>query len=186
MFGRAHPRSRGENACIAVKCGGWFGSSPLTRGKRSELLQARRGGRLIPAHAGKTSRGIERRLRNRAHPRSRGENERPRSLTRTGPGSSPLTRGKRRDTARGCARAGLIPAHAGKTRSTRTDPPGMRAHPRSRGENVFGELEANRLGGSSPLTRGKPNRQRVPSSLRRLIPAHAGKTGAFAHFLRAL
>ena len=54
MFGRAHPRSRGENACIAVKCGGWFGSSPLTRGKRSELLQARRGGRLIPAHAGKT------------------------------------------------------------------------------------------------------------------------------------
>ena len=74
MFGRAHPRSRGENACIAVKCGGWFGSSPLTRGKRSELLQARRGGRLIPAHAGKTWFALDSTLIPSAHPRSRGEN----------------------------------------------------------------------------------------------------------------
>ena len=31
---RAHPRSRGENACAAVREGGCAGSSPLTRGKR--------------------------------------------------------------------------------------------------------------------------------------------------------
>ena len=38
------------------------------------------------------------------------------------------------------------------------------------------------FGGSSPLTRGKPQQLIGYGQLRRLIPAHAGKTGA----LRAL
>ena len=51
---RAHPRSRGENSERTEYLKRGSGSSPLTRGKPSELFLggARHG--LIPAHAGKT------------------------------------------------------------------------------------------------------------------------------------
>ena len=91
-------------------------------------------------------------------------------------GSSPLMRGKlappphpERDTR-------LIPAHAGKTLSSRLLRFLARAHPRSRGENLDGAAEVTPFTGSSPLTRGK----RVgflPGYLAAgLIPAHTGKT----------
>ena len=54
------------------------------------------------------------------------------------------------------------------------------AHPRSRGEN---DMVGHLIGigkGSSPLTRGKLARRGHRRRLRRLIPAHAGKTGRFA------
>ena len=155
MFGRAHPRSRGENACIAVKCGGWFGSSPLTRGKRSELLQARRGGRLIPAHAGKTEvRSVDEETRS-AHPRSRGENASSSIPIRSAYGSSPLTRGKQARALRMSETLRLIPAHAGKTFATLPKMEPISAHPRSRGENGPLPAQGMTLEGSSPLTRGK-------------------------------
>ena len=50
--------------------------------------------RLIPAHAGKTSRAAISAFPIRAHPRSRGENALVLSGTGAGDGSSPLTRGK--------------------------------------------------------------------------------------------
>ena len=54
---KAHPRSRGENFGNKANDESADGSSPLTRGKR-ELHAPRRDRRgLIPAHAGKTSRG---------------------------------------------------------------------------------------------------------------------------------
>ena len=94
----------------------------------------------------------------------------------TAGGSSPLTRGKpscahhARDTQR------LIPAHAGKT----LVPAGRMviggAHPRSRGENDDGLTIRCPRGGSSPLTRGKPNAGVALGAAVRLIPAHAGKT----------
>ena len=72
---KAHPRSRGENLIGAVRTFVVTGSSPLTRGKRrfDQIDQPR--GRLIPAHAGKTSlRAILTHIE-AAHPRSRGENQ---------------------------------------------------------------------------------------------------------------
>ena len=95
-------------------------------------------------------------------------------------GSSPLTRGKRSyDTAHeGWGR--LIPAHAGKTFSSRSTFSVNRAHPRSRGENLAAYRACVGRAGSSPLTRGKRRRTCRLSSPCRLIPAHAGKTdGAF-------
>ena len=172
----AHPRSRGENTIPIRQHVSSHGSSPLTRGKRSEDEAGTHTTRLIPAHAGKTA-GPTRTPRTvSAHPRSRGENLGVVSGTPGGYGSSPLTRGKRLSAVWAVRLAGLIPAHAGKTpaaTSTRLLPA---AHPRSRGENV-GPLTSQRPHpGSSPLTRGKRHRQRnrVPSD--RLIPAHAGKT----------
>ena len=51
----AHPRSRGENSGARSGLIRANGSSPLTRGKRGELLYVGHGAGLIPAHAGKTA-----------------------------------------------------------------------------------------------------------------------------------
>ena len=115
----AHPRSRGENL-VALRSGMTLrGSSPLTRGKRrlDQVDQPR--WRLIPAHAGKTSSTPEMRYERTAHPRSRGENASVREHPILLRGSSPLTRGKLHQAEAGLSGVRLIPAHAGKTASTR-------------------------------------------------------------------
>ena len=71
---QAHPRSRGENAPHAHPAAPSTGSSPLTRGKRTDSCPSGRTPWLIPAHAGKTFRGTLKLHCDRAHPRSRGEN----------------------------------------------------------------------------------------------------------------
>ena len=93
---RAHPRSRGENGKSKLTIANELGSSPLTRGKRTqdEAPPTRSG--LIPAHAGKTWWLEPIRCVCRAHPRSRGENHRIKSVA--------------------ASVTWLIPAHAGKTR----------------------------------------------------------------------
>ena len=185
MLGRAHPRSRGEN-CGPRAC--WVrvrGSSPLTRGKlvgRVSLFERRR---LIPAHAGKTRRRSVRCGRFRAHPRSRGENERHVVAQLVHNGSSPLTRGKLVVHRRARFRLRLIPAHAGKTVGRTNIHRASRAHPRSRGENGLflfpGFVFCFVLLGSSPLTRGKHRGEWTPGYGVRLIPAHAGKTQPTRH-----
>ena len=58
----AHPRSRGENCCMARLMFSAPGSSPLTRGKLLERFWNAMLRGLIPAHAGKTAKnGIRRR-----------------------------------------------------------------------------------------------------------------------------
>ena len=92
------------------------------------------------------------------------------------PGSSPLTRGKRRPAPPARRRRGLIPTHAGKTDSTSSCRTYRRAHPRSRGENKQLLVAAASQRGSSPLTRGKRYLTTIKPTLANLIPAHAGKT----------
>ena len=111
---------------------------------------------LIPAHAGKTQVGGLEGL--------------------PVPGSSPLTRGKRRSGAGFPVPPGLIPAHAGKTRGTGASRRGAGAHPRSRGENLAEQGWDVPALGSSPLTRGKLAIRRGREVQGGLIPAHAGKT----------
>ena len=91
-------------------------------------------------------------------------------------GSSPLTRGKRLETDAQLIKLGLILAHAGKTRTRRPLASANPAHPRSRGENAAHPDEVMNALGSSPLTRGKPNRHHLRARRPGLIPAHAGKT----------
>ena len=132
--------------------------------------------RLIPAHAGKTAVAPRAPPARPAHPRSRGENGKSKLTIANELGSSPLTRGKP-SAAPGAGRsAGLIPAHAGKTREVCHIQDTGGAHPRSRGENV-GLLKGDQIQtGSSPLTRGKRLQQVNVSEANGLIPAHAGKT----------
>ena len=172
----AHPRSRGENQDSSHVTMSRWGSSPLTRGKHRDPRLVRVGGRLIPAHAGKTVCDRPREHNGPAHPRSRGENcpsSRARSTLR---GSSPLTRGKHDGPHRSIRRIRLIPAHAGKTPDADTPPPDATAHPRSRGENSGRPCRLRAIAGSSPLTRGKPTSPGTTPPPPRLIPAHAGKT----------
>ena len=153
--GRSHPRSRGENTA---------GDQPLRpRG-------------LIPAHAGKTTRGRGQSRSGSAHPRSRGENFGPSFEGCSRTGSSPLTRGKRSGQWPGLSAPRLIPAHAGKTWRRQACWRPVPAHPRSRGENLRAQDRPAYHRGSSPLTRGKPTEVSRQLSPARLIPAHAGKT----------
>ena len=91
-------------------------------------------------------------------------------------GSSPLTRGKQFGGHEGLRRAGLIPAHAGKTQDDAASVGESGAHPRSRGENDGSVSMSIEPSGSSPLTRGKPKLTAEDRQAARLIPAHAGKT----------
>ena len=91
-------------------------------------------------------------------------------------GSSPLTRGKPPAAGHVVRRGGLIPAHAGKTSVHRRCARQRWAHPRSRGENVIGQLLSAVGEGSSPLTRGKQDDCGRGGLSVGLIPAHAGKT----------
>ena len=153
-----------------------LGSSPLTRGKRPGSSRVRPSSGLIPAHAGKTSRSLRLACRLSAHPRSRGENCRAKTVAGGFRGSSPLTRGKRLRVLDAEGEFGLIPAHAGKTTTCPAARPAGRAHPRSRGENGIPGFCSTWIVGSSPLTRGKPPERATHKPPPRLIPAHAGKT----------
>ena len=152
------------------------GSSPLTRGKPVRVGHAYWWSGLIPAHAGKTSSLTDRQTPRPAHPRSRGENRAAAEQAVRAVGSSPLTRGKPSRRRTGRPRGGLIPAHAGKTGGRHDGRSTQQAHPRSRGENVVYCLPSSAVAGSSPLTRGKLVSGSSRPSVRRLIPAHAGKT----------
>ena len=160
----AHPRSRGENVRTHARASWLLGSSPLTRGKLLALSPNENGDRLIPAHAGKTFRGGGQSDSSAAHPRSRGENGQGGDYGCGHGGSSPLTRGKPNDVDGLHVGPGLIPAHAGKTPTSKTTTHRPWAHPRSRGENANQDGATFLNQGSSPITRGKPRRwlQSVP------------------------
>ena len=93
-------------------------------------------------------------------------------------GSSPLTRGKPPRWGLHYMPGGLIPAHAGKTTGQAQIAGPMRAHPRSRGENLWRSHASLIIIGSSPLTRGKLTAVIGVLSQFGLIPAHAGKTAS--------
>ena len=182
---RAHPRSRGENMVSDGKVSLEDGSSPLTRGKRPRKRPGKRPSGLIPAHAGKTAIEEFDLPYEPAHPRSRGENASSIPRAREMPGSSPLTRGKRRSGTPTGRTARLIPAHAGKTFGGSLSSLPMTAHPRSRGENTRRADPGTTFIGSSPLTRGKHYTSSVGQVRVRLIPAHAGKTLAIRYGVQA-
>ena len=69
---RDHPRSRGV---YVVRRGSWgetFGSSPLARGLREQIVVSRLHGGIIPARAGFTPRTRKEHNEHTDHPRSRG------------------------------------------------------------------------------------------------------------------
>ena len=176
---RAHPRACGENAQDVPNRLATAGSSPRMRGKHITPEPVKRGTGLIPAHAGKTARRRSGSRAWAAHPRACGENLRMRGLPFVDWGSSPRMRGK--PHKRGLCHLGcrLIPAHAGKTRWSRSDLSTPWAHPRACGENADLLTQYLPNAGSSPRMRGKRPLWRSGTLSTGLIPAHAGKTPSF-------
>ena len=155
---------------------GGRGSSPLSRGILAVPAGPTWGPGIIPALAGNTSAPVAAPRAARDHPRSRGEYW-PLAVGPLGrQGSSPLSRGIR-DRARVTTQLSrIIPALAGNTRPPAPLGGMVRDHPRSRGEYAAPRASSAHAMGSSPLSRGIPQRLRRRRHHRRIIPALAGNT----------
>ena len=135
------------------------GSSPHTRGLLAEALRSWLAPRIIPAHAGFTPSAAWSPQAAPDHPRTRGVYG-PMRARRVGScGSSPHTRGLRRDGRAMHTGGRIIPAHAGFTSACHGRSRSASDHPRTRG--VYGPMRARRVGpcGSSPHTRGLRRRR---------------------------
>ena len=173
-----HPRACGANSFTPAFNWPSTGSSPRMRGKLICRFCRRCRMRIIPAHAGQTTRTTSCPARYPDHPRACGAN-----LGKIGSlfgsfGSSPRMRGKRRP--RPCPRTPvrIIPAHAGQTPQSMLRPATQPDHPRACGANQSGRVGFGRAGGSSPRMRGKPTACRRSAARMRIIPAHAGQTAS--------
>ena len=151
-----HPRIRGEHDCSIYFTNFPTGSSPHTRGALSRAWPRRRPSGIIPAYAGSTS---------------------SRKMTQASrAGSSPHTRGARPCRSRPSGAAGIIPAYAGST-SWRASRCAWRGdHPRIRGEHGVDLALHPGQAGSSPHTRGAPERGVRLIGPNWIIPAYAGST----------
>ncbi len=146
------------------------------RGKRLHLHVLAEPRRIIPAHAGQTSKAVSLGCLWADHPRACGANAMALKTVVRRSGSSPRMRGKPGPHRPARTRPGIIPAHAGQTRRTRPTSWPRSDHPRACGANRWDSNPTEKSRGSSPRMRGKPvnfRRRRLPS---RIIPAHAGQT----------
>ena len=171
-----HPRSRGEYPCRPEESFNASGSSPLSRGIPRYRQNLRRQEGIIPALAGNTPAASEQPSSCEDHPRSRGEYTLPEALIPSLKGSSPLSRGILDHYRIASLALGIIPALAGNTPSSASCLLWASDHPRSRGEYKALRPLVVISRGSSPLSRGIPDRAGVRRSLSRIIPALAGNT----------
>ena len=153
------------------------GSSPLTRGAPPAAPRSAQGPGIIPAYAGSTILSSAVPVALQDHPRLRGEHHSMTIGNRPSMGSSPLTRGAPQAGRGERLPAGIIPAYAGSTpmRVLRMRYP--RDHPRLRGEHSCTKRIESGCWGSSPLTRGAPERRGCRPEPHGIIPAYAGSTG---------
>ena len=151
-----HPRARGENPKAAPEGSSLPGTSPRTRGKLGDAGLGFQIPGNIPAHAGKTTTGVQ--------------------WGHWADGTSPRTRGKPTQVRYPWRSVRNIPAHAGKTHAGDVVRCRVAEHPRARGENIDAALVESAIQGTSPRTRGKPFWRRDYWPADRNIPAHAGKT----------
>ena len=151
---RDHPRACGEHDTPLHTPLNVIGSSPRMRGTPAQHRALLDESRIIPAHAGNTSRGSCAWYPRRDHPRACGEHVVERRSRRGFKGSSPRMRGTLRELAVYRHGARIIPAHAGNTWRARIGLPPNGDHPRACGEHhPFPRWGMGRAG-SSPRMRG--------------------------------
>ena len=146
------------------------------RGKLGANLYDKVIQRITPAHAGKTPTAHQALPRESDHPRACGENLFTNFTTTYDSGSPPRMRGKRAVSPRKLRLARITPAHAGKTSGVMLNGFVKSDHPRACGENALNKARNKPAHGSPPRMRGKPLRWNGRKTLRRITPAHAGKT----------
>ena len=151
-----HPRACGANRLVRLTRISTVGSSPRMRGKLDAETTAATENRIIPAHAGQTSKPSNARTAPPDHPRACGANH-------------PPVQGRERPVR-------IIPAHAGQTANPSMGYGPMTDHPRACGANNSDDGVKVRADGSSPRMRGKPGGGGDVAEVVRIIPAHAGQT----------
>ena len=171
----AYPRSRGGTGSEIWASYNPEGLSPLTRGnhKKNGIIPVVSGP--IPAHAGEPGRGRNLCHGCGAYPRSRGGTAIHFRASTRSLGLSPLTRGNRKQKARGFRAFGPIPAHAGEPKVAIDNHGRDRAYPRSRGGTYSRARMWPPFWGLSPLTRGNRACRAAGCSWCGPIPAHAGE-----------
>ena len=110
-----HPRACGENISASHPEPRADGSPPRMRGKPGQRNPRQDGGRITPAHAGKTREPRRTATSAADHPRACGENLDRTWCSFTEPGSPPRMRGKHPSSFLELPRSRITPAHAGKT-----------------------------------------------------------------------
>ena len=146
------------------------------RGKERQSPDRRGGGRITPAHAGKSRRLHALSLCEQDHPRPCGEKKKSMWSAMLEQGSPPPMRGKDRRYMVGYARTRITPAHAGKSTQQLYCPQGKVYHPRPCGEKQSPTFFLIGFSGSPPPMRGKALRRASLPTARRITPAHAGKS----------
>ena len=172
-----HPRACGENPESGIPKLSNVGSPPRMRGKRDPALEGFSLRRITPAHAGKTLPVKNPLPQHPDHPRACGENSTATTCRTPVSGSPPRMRGKPLCGGMATAQHRITPAHAGKTRCSRTGRSQGADHPRACGENLRPFAASSPSFGSPPRMRGKPQGKIYQSGGARITPAHAGKTG---------
>ena len=171
-----HPRACGEHDTPLHTPLNVIGSSPRMRGTPAQHRALLDESRIIPAHAGNTSRGSCAWYPRRDHPRACGEHHLRQERAGCHRGSSPRMRGTLLNAVPLEADNGIIPAHAGNTSHGIPPRPWTRDHPRACGEHLRPSRQRYRSSGSSPRMRGTPLDYRRERCEQRIIPAHAGNT----------
>ena len=154
----------------------FLGSSPRMRGSLPALPAITTSYGIIPAHAGLTRRRVRDTAERGDHPRACGAHAALALLSSSRLGSSPRMRGSLEDIEWIDASEGIIPAHAGLTRSTRLVAAASWDHPRACGAHDVDGNKTSMSTGSSPRMRGSPRDRDRAALLKGIIPAHAGLT----------
>ena len=173
---RDHPRACGEHVRLDFAPAADWGSSPRMRGtpELKTIFRKLRG--IIPAHAGNTKHGDDGCSNDRDHPRACGEHQFRSNAVTSDSGSSPRMRGTPVCCMCNIGTYGIIPAHAGNTKSWAASSSSVRDHPRACGEHARWSARSRPRAGSSPRMRGTLSTVTTVPHMAGIIPAHAGNT----------
>ena len=145
------------------------------RGKGAQYLHYGLPCRITPACAGKSVAITCRAWYPRDHPRVCGEKPPKGCGLNLILGSPPRVRGKVRHARIDCARLGITPACAGKSRCNLPSTAPWKDHPRVCGEKPPKGCGLNLILGSPPRVRGKVRHARIDCARLGITPACAGK-----------
>ena len=173
-----HPRIRGERLAKSPRNSHTAGSSPHTRGTQDNLHRVYFNDRFIPAYAGNAPNSGSCFLRGAVHPRIRGERFNGAGQFHFSAGSSPHTRGTRRELPTGHLVQRFIPAYAGNAILTDERSILCAVHPRIRGERFHWMASRIATCGSSPHTRGTHQHRHPPRRLGLVHPRIRGERGS--------
>ncbi len=151
---RVHPRRRGEQVMAKTITPVTKGSPPQARGAVDGAEPSVSEFGFTPAGAGSRVHSGAPSMASRVHPRRRGEQVEVAAKRRSGEGSPPQARGADPCGLDWDVHVGFTPAGAGSSGRFRATRPGVRVHPRRRGEQISRGVGYVRDSGSPPQARG--------------------------------